>query len=138
MNRPRPIAPAHLIRTAAATVVTALVLAAAPLLPGCDGSDPLLPPADLGQQQDGPGLVSDVGADGTVDSAPAPDTFSPDSLLPSCSDNVKNGGETDVDCGGAGLLQVRGEQKVPLQQRLRHQPVPGRGLHRAGLPRRDL
>ena len=44
--------------------------------------------------------------DQAVDTQPAPDLLVPDLVppdmpLPTCSDQTKNGQETDVDCGGA-------------------------------------
>ena len=63
-----------------------IILAASLSLWGCDDTDPVGPSPDSAP------------ADGAVDISV--DLPAPDSPLPSCTDKIKNGDETDTDCGG--------------------------------------
>ena len=88
-----------------------LMLGAAALaLAGC--SDPVTPPAQdaaadtaldvMAVDTTSPDTVSpDTMSPDTISpDTISPDTMSPDGPLPTCTDKVKNGAETDVDCGG--------------------------------------
>ena len=79
--------------------VLLMLLALAMVLGGCDTEE-------VGPQPD-----SAVSADGSLDSSvPDPDLTVPDLLVPdllvpdlpppTCTDKIKNGAETDMDCGG--------------------------------------
>src|SRR5947207_2527502 len=65
---------------------------------GCGDGDVSLPPVDLAP----PGGDYSVGVDFTtpLDLAPLIDLAPARDLAPTCSDGVKNGGESDIDCGG--------------------------------------
>ena len=92
---------------------------------GCDDSQPPIS-ADTGTVVDAQTL--DVTADTTQPDAPAPDAAQPDQLVPdqalpdaplpdqapSCTDGVKNGTESDVDCGGGTCAPCPGGKKCFL------------------------
>ena len=54
-----------------------------------------------------PAVSPDGGADSAVPDQALPDKSVPDQTLPTCTDKIKNGDETDVDCGGKTCLKCK-------------------------------
>ena len=59
-----------------------------------------------------PDVTPDVAPDITPDLPPADQ--SPDLPLPTCTDGIKNGDETDIDCGGATCVKCTGTKKCKM------------------------